>query len=297
MLQTIGNTSMSCTRRNVYEGRRLLIVVLYGGMGGIISAGILHALEKQGISPHNNPRISVIGVSAGAANVLGFCAGRAGESLRIYGELADHIKKRSWLDLNKVSDILEVGHLTEILKKELGHDFLNKCEGNAYAALTRERDGEGELHNLKTADCPFAVTHASMCMPVLLQGSVQVGNEQFVDGACSASLAQMVRLVRPQNILIVGSRPLYGELPPGESALSKHVLRGLSAAYPLMVREKSVRTDEVLQEGLIRIGRAKKINVCGIFPESQSSIAWDQIDQKILKAAFWKAFSSTLKLD
>ncbi|PCI89923.1 hypothetical protein COB18_02240 [Candidatus Kaiserbacteria bacterium] len=292
MLQIIGNTGMDCALRNVNEAKRTLIVVLYGGMGGILSAGVLHALEHNGISPRNNSNISVIGVSAGAANVLGFCAGRLGESPSIYGQLAEHLRER--FAFMKMFDVLAVEYLTEILKRELGTNFLDDCAGDVFAAVTRARDGVSQLRNLKEEDCPFNVTHASMRMPILFQGAVRIGDERFVDGACSASLVEMIRLVRPHQILIVGSRPLYGKLPPGESAISDTTLRLLSRAYSRTVREKAVRTDEALRIGLKRIENAKLIRSYGIFPAI--GVPWNETDPEVLEGAFHDAYESTCEL-
>ncbi|QSH39288.1 hypothetical protein JXR01_03215 [Candidatus Kaiserbacteria bacterium] len=292
-MEQIGNVSLPSILHNAEKGERLLIAVLYGGMGGITSAGMLHALAEIGISPREYPNISVVGVSVGAANMLGYCAGRTGETPEVYARVAQHLLKRSWFDRAQIFDVLGVEYLMEILTQELGTNFLDGCKGDAFAVVTRVRDASCHIHSLQEASCPFTLTQASMCMPVLLQGTVEVAGEQYIDGACSLSIAQMIRRTRARNILVLGSRPLDGVVT-GEPQLPTFILRQIAAAYPREVRKKSVYTDTTLADGIERLKRVTSLRWCALFPKG--GVPWNEASVDALHTAFAWHHNATRQL-
>ncbi|MBM3261532.1 patatin-like phospholipase family protein [Candidatus Kaiserbacteria bacterium] len=264
---------------------RLLIIVMGAGWGGAFGAGIAHALQDAGL---NQIPEAIVGISSGVMTGIGLATGNAHELVPFYAGLLSEerlIEKMNPPIPQKKQKVRKgkiklKEHVIDEVNKLLGDDAIHQVHMGLYAVVTESPHGKGKLVDLKNRRNPFRwidVAHASMAVPGIFP-KVKLGDVECVDGAASlpVPLIEAIRIVRPTDILIIGSRPLPDEIHWTEHALfqwyTQVTLRfsDTSAA----IRRGMERIDERTLRALRRMSKLAKahINCLAIFPSSAEAL-------------------------
>jgi predicted patatin/cPLA2 family phospholipase len=162
---------------------RPVLVLGGGGMGGIFSIGVLHAFAGAGLMEAFE---AVFGISAGAANGAYFLSGQTGIAREVY---RDHLTNDAFIKLSRRSRIVDIDYLIGVLRSVRPLDVvaLRAARPLFFVSVTT-LEGKPELIDVKIAADPFAALKASMAMPILYNGTVEVCGKTFVDGGAADPL-------------------------------------------------------------------------------------------------------------
>ena len=242
------------------------LVVLPGAMAGILSAAALRALVRAGCVPRE--RLSVVGISAGAGNAVGWATHNAHLTPDVYCHLANRFFTLRWGE-----DLLQLRYLARYLEECIGERAVRTAPAAIYSAVT-DMNGACRLVDIRTVAHPFEAVFASTFVPAPFLGTAHLPRiGRVVDGGCGFDLVQLAIRLRPRYLLVLGSRPLQRELPWYERVPYPWWVRAWLYQYPRAVREGAATIDERISRALTRLSEARRIRFCGIFPEGSEAVA------------------------
>jgi predicted patatin/cPLA2 family phospholipase len=189
---------------------RVALAVEGGGMRGVVSSGMLLALEQVG---YRDGFDLVIGTSAGALAASFFVMERATEgSVLFYTELnnAPFLDKRNALKRRKAIDL---DYLVDRAAPERGLDYqlLERSGIELWATVAAAEDGN-PIKRLRLEgddDRMNAILKASAALPVLGGASRYVDGESYVDGGLSEQIPWRSAMdLGATHLLVLPSRPV-----------------------------------------------------------------------------------------
>ena len=201
-------------RRN--DGRFLALVVEGGGMRGVISSGMLSALEELGLRDCFD---AVYGSSAGAIGGAYFIAGQARYGLSIYG----HINNGKFINVWRVVRGRPVVSLEFLLdgicatKRPLAFDRVLKSDiPLRVLAASIARKGPVILDNFQNRQELLETLRGSCRIPFFAGPPVHFRGDRFLDASLYVSIPFQAALDDgATDILILLSRPAgYLRRPP-----------------------------------------------------------------------------------
>lgn len=171
------------------DGRRLGLVVEGGGMRGVVSGGMLTALEHLGLAVVFD---AVYGSSAGAINGAYFVARGAGVGISIYYQ---EINNRRFIDPFRALVGRPVMSLDYLLDEVMIHvkplDWRSVIKSPVrlkIVATSLARGGTVILDEYDSQRRLFDCLRASATMPFLAGGPVKLNGELFIDAAVYESI-------------------------------------------------------------------------------------------------------------
>lgn len=228
-------------------GRRLGLVVEGGGMRGVISAGVLVALESLKL---NNAFDAVYGTSAGALNSAYFLARQAAFGCSIYYRQAATSRFINPLRLWKMVDIDYL--FDEVIGKErpLDTQAVLRSRSKFVVAATDGKTGAIVVWDTRKVDAPLLTQlKASSALPVFYNKQITVAGRELVDGGLSSPFPVVEAIDDGcTDLLVVMTRPFdHRSEAPGAvtrelyDLLFAHGNRGLLAAFDGATAEGNMR--------------------------------------------------------
>ena len=250
------------------DGARIALCVEGGAMRGVVSAGMVSALEELGLVHAFD---GVYGSSAGAINAAYFLAGQAAFGTSIYAEDINNSRFISLARLLTGRPVIDLGFLIEevaILRKPLDTArvlaspspltvMATSVDTAARVALTKFPDGASLLLALR----------AGATMPVLAGPAVTYGGRQYLD----ASLTEPIPVTFAEeeghtHVLALLTRP--GDSPRATTMFDRLYvlprLRRLSPALAELYVDRSGPYRTLLENigaGRGPLGRAEVLGV------------------------------------
>jgi predicted patatin/cPLA2 family phospholipase len=164
----------------------IALVVEGGAMRGVVSAGMVSALEALGLTDAFD---AVFGSSAGAINAAYFLAGQARVGTTIYSE---DINNRDFIDMRRMVRGEPVVNLSFLLDDVAAHrkplDYARVLAARAPLIVVATDVATGECHALgpfTTADALRLALRASATMPVFAGDPVTVDGHHYYDASLS----------------------------------------------------------------------------------------------------------------
>lgn len=189
---------------------RVALAVEGGGMRGVISAGMLLALEQLGMRTTID---FVVGTSAGALASAFFVDGRTLEgSVLFYTEL----NNAPFLDrsrLLKMEAALDLDYLIRIAAPARGLDLeaVGCCGIPLYATVT-PTDPDNDTRHLRVegpVDRIASILAATASLPVLAGGAKVIDGESYVDGGLHEQIPwRTAAALGATHVLVLPSRPV-----------------------------------------------------------------------------------------
>jgi len=168
------------------DGRRIALAVEGGAMRGVISAGMLWALEDLGLTEAFD---AVYGSSAGAISGAYFLAGQAGLGTRIYYE---DINNARFIDLSRAArrrPIVNLGYLLDdvaVHRKRLDTDRVLRSPTSLTIMATDVDSGSPRaLTGFQDAPHLFSAMRASATMPVMAGPPHEHEGHRYLDAGLS----------------------------------------------------------------------------------------------------------------
>jgi predicted patatin/cPLA2 family phospholipase len=210
---------------------KLALVVEGGGMRGVVSGGMVTALDELGLQSAFD---FVVGTSAGALAGAFFIAGQTHMGTSIYYE---DLTGREWLDYRRAlrgSPIVALDYLIDELMvnhKVLDHARILTSEVPFYAVATRVPEYVPEvLGDFRDEDELMAALRASARIPLVAGKPVSLRGREYIDGSLTEAIPLKAALdLGATHLLVLLTRPL-GKVRRHPGHLQRRV------AFPMMNR-------------------------------------------------------------
>lgn len=196
-------------------------------MRAAYATGVLDALQARGLVPD-----AVYGTSAGGALAAWYAAGQAHLAARTWDRASDRALisfRRILLRSKPVMDFRKL--YSEVYATHFGLDVaaIRRAPFPAFATLTEASTGEAVYVDLRVAEDPFAVLHATSALPLVSECPVRVGDRWYVDGGVRDPIPLRQALADGRrDVLVVANRPA-GERRSESRALVRLVGRQFPA--------------------------------------------------------------------
>lgn len=168
------------------DGASIALAVEGGAMRGVVSAGMVWALEDLGCTEAFD---AVYGSSAGAINAAYFLAGQAGLGTTIYFE---DINNRAFIDMSRPligRPIVNLGFLLDDVARHRKHLDTERimAGGTPLSVLATDVDSRTSVtfRDFETPERLFGALRAGATMPVIAGGPFEYGGRRLLDASLS----------------------------------------------------------------------------------------------------------------
>ena len=322
-MQILGNKQVLANlirqQRAIDEGKKAPLkiakIMLGGGMACVRGAGVDEAIAEY--APDAADVCAAI--SGGAAVEFGFLSGKPKLARAIFGSLTwnDFIVRKNW------SIKMKIDQVTKVLSA-IGDAEVRAHRSDFLVFVTEFSTGKYRAINAKQTSDMVEVVRASMMIPGLCSGVVQLDGQQMCDGAFGMPLPirYIAKKYRPTDILIVFNSPL----PETLGWIKWHLFPLLDNLYlkfygvPRSTRDRAAATNRVMAYELQMLTRRKastwreffagifkktkrslprersKIRWCIIAPEAHEAISHLCTDRKVVREAGKQGYEFMKKL-
>jgi predicted patatin/cPLA2 family phospholipase len=228
------------------------LVLEGGGMRGVVSAGMVAALERLGM---NDAFDLIVGSSAGAINGAALLSGVAQRAADAYcGPLASRsfvnplrvLRGKPVIDVN---DVLNYVTATDVA----GNDRILSSAIELHCIATDvESAAAVDLHGMRTQDAVWAAILASSRMPWAGGPPVEIAGRRYLDGGLVSPVPVAEAIAAgATHVLALQTRP-FG-IPRksasriGDRLIERH-LRGLNPALMTVYRERIGHYEELVAD-------------------------------------------------
>jgi predicted patatin/cPLA2 family phospholipase len=227
------------------DDRFLALVIEGGGMRGVISAGMLGALEQLGLRDSFD---AVYGSSAGAIGGAYFIAGQAQFGISIY----EHIGNRKFINLWRLAlgkPIVSLEFLLDeicVVQKPLMFERVLASDIPLHVlAASLERKSAVVLKDFASRHELVEALRASARIPFFAGAPVHFRNDRFLDATLYESIPfQHAIEDKATDLVILLSRPL-GYLRHAPSWINRRLvvpfLKRIDPAFPPLYRDRAGR--------------------------------------------------------
>ncbi|GAM64405.1 hypothetical protein JCM19232_1075 [Vibrio ishigakensis] len=186
------------------------LVVEGGAMRGIFAAGVLDAFLEQ----EHNPFDFVMGVSAGASNMLGYLTGAHGRSYKVITELATSGEFFNPARFARGGNLMDVKWLSETSMQRYPLDFERLYTSVPFfAAATNIHTGEADYFRV-SRDNLADVIEATTALPIAYKRTPCFSGGCYADGGVADSIPVKEAYRRgARDITVVLSEPLSYSMP------------------------------------------------------------------------------------
>tara|TARA_R110002012_G_scaffold70852_2_gene182218 strand:+ start:28 stop:870 length:843 start_codon:yes stop_codon:yes gene_type:complete len=181
------------------------LIVEGGAMRGIFAAGVLDAFMEQNFNPFK----MLIGVSAGATNLIGYAADMPYRSRDVICSLATTGQFVNPLRFLRGGHFCDVKWLWQQSMQQfpIDADCLALTSRPFYVVTTNVHSGEANYHRVNNHNID-AVFEASCALPLLYRHYPQVSQQAMTDGGIADSIpVKFAYQQGARHILVVRSRP------------------------------------------------------------------------------------------
>jgi len=274
------------------DGFRLALVAEGGAMRGVISSGMLWALEDADLLHSFD---LAVGCSAGAMNLSSFLAGVAGASTREYAEGFSSPKvirpiRALWgkpiIDLEATLDhssaTLDAGRLLRVLESPIPLHCVATDIDRARRALLSDFQDLGELRS---------ALMASSCLPLFAGKAVEFRGHHYLDGGITEAIpVASARELGATHVLVLQTRPRGLRYPPPKGIFTRLVENRLGRFHPVLptlYHRRNFLYDEICDHlDIVQAkGHAALPSVyCLRLPEGSPSVAHLERRPEVLRA-------------
>src|SRR3954453_23313366 len=240
------------------DAHRVALVLEGGGMRGVVSAGMVAALERLGVRDAFD---LIVGSSAGAINGLALLSGVARRAADAYcGALASRgvvnpprgLRGKPVIDVNDVLAIVTA-------EDTAGHDRVTSGDVALHCIATDVETAAGvDLHGMRTQEEVWAAILASSRMPWAGGPPVEIAGRRYLDGGLVSPVPVAEAIAAgATHVLALQTRP-FG-IPRKSAArvaggLSGRHLRGLNPALVTVYRERIGKYEQLVADLARRSG-------------------------------------------
>lgn len=271
---------------------RLALVVEGGAMRGVVSSGMLWALEDAALLPCFD---LAVGCSAGAMNLVSYLAGVAGASTREYAgafsspQVIRPIRAlwgRPVIDLaatlGYTSPILDEGRFQRVLESPIPLHCIATDVDRARREVLSDFQNQEELQQ---------ALMASSCLPLFAGKPVEFRGRHYLDGGITEAIpVASARELGATHALVLQTRPRGLRYPPPKGMLVRWVESRLGRLHPVLAtlyhRRNYVydETCDLLDIEQARGDAALPSVYCLRLPEGAPSVAHLERRPEILRA-------------
>lgn len=211
------------------------LVVEGGAMRGVFASGVLDSFLERDYSPFD----FVIGVSAGASNLVGYLAEQPERSYRVITELATSRKFYNPLRFVKGGNLVDVKWLVEESNRQFPVDSQKTFNRIPfYAVATNVETGRASYYQV-TENNQAKALEATAALPIAYKQTPCFFGECYTDGGVADSIPVIEAYRRgARDITVILSHPLsYQMQQPKVTWLTKK----LFARHPHIVRSMLLR--------------------------------------------------------
>lgn len=253
-----------------HETIRPALLIGSGVMRGVYGGGGTIALERAGL---NNVFDVVVGVSTGAPLLAYFLAGQAETCGSIYWEECLTPNFFSWGRLLG-GPVVDTDWLCEVFRGNISskgirqHQVLQSRTA-FYTAATHAGTAEGVFLNAKQTPDVVEAIRASIALPGLSRGKVDIAEKSYVDGAGALPFPapKMIREFAPTDLLVFTNRP--PNLQVKKSILNSLTLEFFLAQSPRSVQHAFRTMDETTENELALTRAQTECNVLMIWADNE----------------------------
>ncbi|MDP2996870.1 MAG: patatin-like phospholipase family protein [Bryobacterales bacterium] len=159
---------------------KLGLVIEGGGMRGVISGGVLVAMERLGLTDVFD---EVYGESAGAINACYFLAGQADFGASIY---RDNLSSRKFVHPFRFGRILDLDYAIDQVVgkiKALDCEKVKRARSKLFVSLTNTQDGTGRIVDFQNENIPLlTLLKATAAIVPLYNKPVVIEGVAYADG-------------------------------------------------------------------------------------------------------------------
>ncbi len=280
------------------DGARLGLVIEGGAMRGVVSAGMVHALERLGM---HSTFDAVYGASAGAINGAYFVASQVAYGISIYSE---EINNANFISLGRFvtrSPVMSLAYLLDhVMMRRKVLDWRAVLESPVefkIAASSLDELRVRLLSGFRDREHLFAVLRASSTIPLLAGPPAEVDGGRFLDALLYEPIPYR-SAVRDgcTHVLVLLTRP-DGTLSGKPSLFERHVLGRWIAALEPRLRDAYLAQEHAYDDQIRRLkadSAAAQTSTHGgespcfcalSLPASSPPIRWLERDRGRLEAA------------
>lgn len=202
------------------------LVVEGGAARATYASGVAMALQRAGLVPD-----AIYGTSAGAAIAAWYAAGQAEQGTKTWDAITDR-NLLSWRRALVGRPVIDFARLYgDYYPRVFGMDVarLRAAPFPAFATLTEAETGRTEHVDLRHAEDPLRVLHATSALPLVSESPVTIGGRQFVDGGVTDPIPVAKAIADGRRDLIVILNRPRGPRAPESAAVVRLVARRFPA--------------------------------------------------------------------
>lgn len=203
-------------------------------MRAAFATGALLAFQEARLVPE-----AIYGTSAGGALAAWYAAGQMHLAARTWDRASDRELVSFRRLVLRTRPVLDFGKLYgEVYATHFGLDVaaLRRAPFPAYATLTDAETAESVYVDLRKAEDPFAVLHATSALPLVSDAPVRVGARSFVDGGVTDPIPLAKAIADGHDDIILVSNRAAGERKPESRAITALVAR----AHPALAKDAAL---------------------------------------------------------
>ncbi len=237
-----------------HETIRPVLLILGGGMRGASGAGAAHALHLLGLGQAFDV---VIGISTGAGISSCFLSGRETVALNAsiyYEELTQGVFNMLGLFGKSVTDIDVIERVIRSGKKRVRTEEIHASRSEFFVGVTDYHEVTPILIDAKRATPdPIMAVKASMAIPGLYKGTVEVNGRRYVDGSVNPfPIRTVMEQFHPTDILVIANCTHESgknrEPTPAEKLTSLYYMKDVPSALRIMWTSRFERWQTGLEE-------------------------------------------------
>jgi predicted patatin/cPLA2 family phospholipase len=225
-----------------------------GAMRGAYGSGVALALQEAGLVPD-----AIYGTSAGGAIAAWYAAGQAHVGVTTWERVGDRqllsYRRALWGDRPVLDFRLLYGDMyPNLFRMDVAR--LRAAPYPVYVTLTDADSAETALADLRAAEDPFLLLHATSALPLVSEAPVSIGGRRYLDGGATAPLPLQQALdAGRKDLLVVSNRP-RGLRRPESPLLVAMITRRFPALGDAARRHHAIHNESIALAEALSEGRA-----------------------------------------
>lgn len=207
---------------------RLAVAVEGGALRGVVSAGMLVALDSLGFGRVFD---AAYGVSAGAINAAAFVSGAASDVPRFYMRLCNDARFFSWRRVLTHTPLLSLDYVLDRAQEAVDFDSIVTARTSLHVVATSLRDTQPmAFSGFRSGHDVIQALRASMTIPWVAGPPTLVNGEMYLDGAVVESIGASSAIDEgATHVLVLATQPRRADPEPAvfEKRVMHHRLRQL----------------------------------------------------------------------
>jgi predicted patatin/cPLA2 family phospholipase len=275
---------------------RTALLVAGGGMSGVYSGGVVHALHRLGLVDAFD---SLIGISAGAAACAYFLSEQPELGISLYYE---EFANKRFLNPYRITNIMDIDYLMAELRygKPLDVDRIRAGRSRLLIGATEVETGECAMLDVTAEPTDIVTAIAASCsLPGISAGSQCLDGVAYTDGvvSCGLPVAYARDQLKCTDLLIVLNAP-FTEIQSAPSLAERLVVNVLARKMPRAIRRGFATRNRLYDQSAALIRSLESpgsgVNI-GVVAPSESLVSPLTTDPVLLRLAARQGASETMR--